>query len=161
MKYLTKGMNSLHLIFYFQIQFGEWYREGRDICCLLQRGAGGKHLGRLCWPQGPCQVEEGHDAMLLFHHKVPLSSSYSPPGWQVNSHLYVVIGTLKGCSTLLIIKYLILVNSCINFLAVYFFRGFLDYSEKVCKYWPDFAANGKDDITLETLVTNRVNIFIL
>ncbi|XP_061192456.1 beta-lactamase domain-containing protein 2-like [Saccostrea echinata] len=37
-------------------------------------------------------------------------------------------------------------------------RGFLDYSERVCKYWPEFAANGKEDITLETLVTNRAGL---
>lgn len=37
-------------------------------------------------------------------------------------------------------------------------RGFLDYSERVCKYWPDFAANGKEDITLETLVTNKAGL---
>ena len=27
-------------------------------------------------------------------------------------------------------------------------RGLLDYDEKVCKYWPDFAKNDKDEIRL-------------
>lgn len=120
MKYLTKGMNSFYYLIFFQIQFGEWHREGRDICCLLSRGAGGKYLGRLCWPQGQGQVEDGHDAMLLFHHKVPISGGYSPPGWQVNSHLYVVISTFKRCITLQTVRYLIFVNSCLNFFVVYF-----------------------------------------
>ena len=27
-------------------------------------------------------------------------------------------------------------------------KGLLDYNEKVHKYWPQFAQNGKDEITL-------------
>lgn len=37
-----------------------------------------------------------------------------------------------------------------------YFRGILDYKAPVCRYWPEFAQNGKQDITLETLVTNQV-----
>lgn len=36
--------------------------------------------------------------------------------------------------------------------------GLLDYNEKVCKYWPEFANNGKEDITLEMYMTNRAGL---
>ncbi|KAK3090846.1 hypothetical protein FSP39_015164 [Pinctada imbricata] len=39
-------------------------------------------------------------------------------------------------------------------------RGVLDYKEKVCKYWPDFAVNGKDNVTLETLICNQAGLSI-
>lgn len=47
-----------------------------------------------------------------------------------------------------------------KFFCCIFFRGFLDYLERVCKYWLDFVVNGKEDIILEILVINRVNVFI-
>ena len=28
-------------------------------------------------------------------------------------------------------------------------RGLLDYADKVAKHWPEFAANGKQDVTVE------------
>jgi CubicO group peptidase (beta-lactamase class C family) len=34
-------------------------------------------------------------------------------------------------------------------LAVLHSRGLLDYTAPVCRYWPAFAANGKEDITVE------------
>ena len=39
---------------------------------------------------------------------------------------------------------------------IFIFSGLLDYNEKVCKYWPEFANNGKEDITLEMYMTNKV-----
>ncbi|OWF35081.1 beta-lactamase domain-containing protein 2-like [Mizuhopecten yessoensis] len=37
-------------------------------------------------------------------------------------------------------------------------RGLLDYNEKISKYWPEFGQNGKEDITLETYITNKAGL---
>ena len=34
-------------------------------------------------------------------------------------------------------------------------RGLLDYDEPVCKYWPEFAKNGKDRITLADVLRHE------
>lgn len=34
-------------------------------------------------------------------------------------------------------------------------RGLIKYSDKVSKYWPEFAAEGKGEVTLEQLVSNQ------
>jgi CubicO group peptidase (beta-lactamase class C family) len=39
--------------------------------------------------------------------------------------------------------------------------GLLDYGEKVSTYWPEFAANGKADITVEQLVTHKSGLVLL
>ena len=41
-------------------------------------------------------------------------------------------------------------------LAIFTSRGLLDYKERVCKYWPEFAQNGKEDITVEVLLSHQV-----
>ena len=37
-------------------------------------------------------------------------------------------------------------------------RGLLDYSEKVSYYWPEFSVNGKEDITVEMLLSHQAGI---
>ncbi|KAL4239759.1 hypothetical protein ACF0H5_000562 [Mactra antiquata] len=37
-------------------------------------------------------------------------------------------------------------------------RGLLDYKKPVCKYWPDFAQNGKESVTLEQLISNQAGL---
>jgi CubicO group peptidase (beta-lactamase class C family) len=37
-------------------------------------------------------------------------------------------------------------------------RGLFDYDEKVSAYWPEFAQNGKEDITVRTLLSHRAGI---
>ncbi|XP_060084460.1 beta-lactamase domain-containing protein 2-like [Ylistrum balloti] len=37
-------------------------------------------------------------------------------------------------------------------------RGLLDYNEKIAKYWPEFAQNGKENITLETYISNKAGL---
>ena len=37
-----------------------------------------------------------------------------------------------------------------------FFRGLLSYDQPVAKYWTEFAENGKDDITVEQLLSHQV-----
>ena len=37
-----------------------------------------------------------------------------------------------------------------------FLRGLLGYEEKVSKYWPEFAQNGKEDVTVEMVLNHQV-----
>lgn len=43
-------------------------------------------------------------------------------------------------------------------LALLHSRGHLDYTEKVSTYWPEFAQNGKEDITVEQLLQHRAGL---
>ena len=38
-------------------------------------------------------------------------------------------------------------------------RGCLDYEERVCKYWPEFAQNGKETITVRQLLAHQAGLF--
>jgi len=40
-------------------------------------------------------------------------------------------------------------------------RGWLDYDELVCKYWPEFAQNGKAKITVRQLLAHQAGLFAL
>ena len=43
-------------------------------------------------------------------------------------------------------------------LAILADRGLLDYDEPVAKYWPEFAQNGKEKITVKTLLSHQVSL---
>jgi CubicO group peptidase (beta-lactamase class C family) len=43
-------------------------------------------------------------------------------------------------------------------LAVAHSRGWLDYEERVCTYWPEFAANGKEAITVRQLLGHQAGL---
>jgi CubicO group peptidase (beta-lactamase class C family) len=43
-------------------------------------------------------------------------------------------------------------------LAVAHSRGWLDYEEPVCKYWPEFAQQGKDKITVRQLLAHQAGL---
>lgn len=38
-------------------------------------------------------------------------------------------------------------------------RGLLDYDERVCTYWPEFAQHGKDQITVRQLLAHQAALF--
>jgi CubicO group peptidase (beta-lactamase class C family) len=38
-------------------------------------------------------------------------------------------------------------------------RGWLDYDERVARYWPEFAQNGKDRITVRQLLAHQAGLF--
>jgi CubicO group peptidase (beta-lactamase class C family) len=38
-------------------------------------------------------------------------------------------------------------------------RGWLDYDERVCTYWPEFAQNGKGTITVRQLLSHQAGLF--
>jgi CubicO group peptidase (beta-lactamase class C family) len=38
-------------------------------------------------------------------------------------------------------------------------RGWLDYDERVCRYWPEFAQRGKEAITVRQLLAHQAGLF--
>jgi hypothetical protein len=40
-------------------------------------------------------------------------------------------------------------------------RGWLDYEERVCTYWPEFAQQGKEKITVRQLLAHQAGLFAL
>jgi CubicO group peptidase (beta-lactamase class C family) len=46
-------------------------------------------------------------------------------------------------------------------LAVAHSRGWLDYEERVCTYWPEFAQQGKERITVRQLLAHQAGLFAL
>lgn len=46
-------------------------------------------------------------------------------------------------------------------LAVAHSRGWLDYEERVAAYWPEFAQNGKDAITVRQLLAHQAGLFAI
>ena len=40
-------------------------------------------------------------------------------------------------------------------------RGWLDYDERVCGYWPEFAQQGKDRITVRQLLAHQAGLYVL
>ena len=44
-------------------------------------------------------------------------------------------------------------------LAIAHSRGWLDYEEKVSVYWPEFAENGKERITVRQLLAHQAGLF--
>ena len=46
-------------------------------------------------------------------------------------------------------------------LAIAHSRGWLDYEERVCKYWPEFAQQGKERITVRQLLAHQAGLYTL
>jgi CubicO group peptidase (beta-lactamase class C family) len=46
-------------------------------------------------------------------------------------------------------------------LAIAHSRGWLDYDERVCTYWPEFAQHGKDRITVRQLLAHQAGLFAI
>lgn len=44
-------------------------------------------------------------------------------------------------------------------LAVAHSRGWLDYDERVCSYWPEFAQQGKENISVRQLLAHQAGLF--
>lgn len=44
-------------------------------------------------------------------------------------------------------------------LAVAHSRGWLDYEQRVCRYWPEFAQRGKETITVRQLLAHQAGLF--
>src|SRR5262245_16934869 len=46
-------------------------------------------------------------------------------------------------------------------LAIAHSRGWLDYDERVCTYWPEFAQQGKERITVRQLLAHQAGLYVL
>ncbi len=46
-------------------------------------------------------------------------------------------------------------------LAIAHSRGWLDYEERVCVYWPEFAQHGKDRVTVRQLLAHQAGLFAI
>jgi CubicO group peptidase (beta-lactamase class C family) len=46
-------------------------------------------------------------------------------------------------------------------LAIAHSRGWLDYEERVCTYWPEFAQQGKERITVRQLLSHQAGLYVL
>lgn len=46
-------------------------------------------------------------------------------------------------------------------LAIAHSRGWLDYEERVCAYWPEFAQNGKERIAIRQLLAHQAGLFAI
>jgi len=46
-------------------------------------------------------------------------------------------------------------------LAIAHSRGWLDYEQRVCHYWPEFAQHGKDRITVRQLLAHQAGLFAI
>jgi CubicO group peptidase (beta-lactamase class C family) len=46
-------------------------------------------------------------------------------------------------------------------LAVAHSRGWLDYDERVCAYWPEFAQQGKERVTVRQLLAHQAGLFAI
>ena len=46
-------------------------------------------------------------------------------------------------------------------LAIAHSRGWLDYEQRVCTYWPEFAQRGKDGITVRQLLAHQAGLFAI
>ena len=66
--------------------------------------------------------------------------------WEKDT-MVIVYSTTKGLSAMA--------------LAVAHSRGWLDYDERVCAYWPEFAQNGKETITVRQLLAHQAGLFAL
>jgi CubicO group peptidase (beta-lactamase class C family) len=64
--------------------------------------------------------------------------------WEENT-MVVVYSTTKGLAAMT--------------LAIAHSRGWLDYDEGVCKYWPEFAQQGKETITVRQLLAHQAGLF--
>jgi CubicO group peptidase (beta-lactamase class C family) len=40
-------------------------------------------------------------------------------------------------------------------------RGWLDYDERVAKYWPEFAQQGKENVTVRQLLSHQAGLYVL
>jgi len=46
-------------------------------------------------------------------------------------------------------------------LAIAHSRGWLDYEEHVCTYWPEFAQQGKEQVTVRQLLAHQAGLYVL
>ena len=75
-----------------------------------------------------------------------IRNKHSGEPWEENT-MVVVHSTTKGLAAMT--------------LALAHSRGWLDYEERVCTYWPEFAQNGKERITVRQLLAHQAGLFAI
>lgn len=92
----------------------------------------------------------GGGAVCIYHHGVPVidlwtgARNWQGDPWQQDT-LSVSFSTTKGVVSTLLHQQAAL--------------GLLDYDDPVAKYWPEFAAQGKEQITVRDLLTHRAGMY--
>ena len=117
----------------------------------VDKVAPGWELVRDAFLQGFTNNEE-HGAQVAVYHKGQCVVDLVG-GWRDRDHtipysedaLQLVFSTTKGIAS-------IAVAMCVE-------RGLLDYSEKVSAYWPEFAAGGKQNVTVAQLLSHRAGLY--
>src|SRR5262245_27664721 len=46
-------------------------------------------------------------------------------------------------------------------LAIAHSRGWIDYEERVCRYWPEFGQQGKEEITVRQLLAHQAGLYAI
>jgi CubicO group peptidase (beta-lactamase class C family) len=111
-----------------QVETG--FEPVRDL--LEQQFAKGEHIGA-----GVCAYHHGHKVVDLWGG---LANDDTKQAW-LEDTMAVSYSTTKG-----------LTATCLHVLAE---RGLVDYQAPVAKYWPEFAQNGKEKITVYHLLTHQ------
>lgn len=93
---------------------------------------------------GACCVYRGGEKVVDLWGGVRNKSTGEP--WEEDT-MVVVHSTTKGLAAMT--------------LAVANSRGWLDYEERVCTYWPEFAQQGKEKITVRQLLAHQAGLFAL
>ncbi len=75
-----------------------------------------------------------------------LRSKVTADPWEQNT-MVIVYSATKGLAAMT--------------LAVAHSRGWLDYDERVCVYWPEFAQHGKDRVTVRQLLAHQAGLHLL
>lgn len=92
----------------------------------------------------------GGGAVAVYHHGEPVvdlwtgKRNWQGDDWQADT-MAVSFSTTKGVVSTLLHQQVA--------------KGVIDYDARVAEYWPEFAANGKQDITVRDLLTHRAGMY--
>ena len=97
-----------------------------------------KELGSAC-----CMYYQGEKVVDLWGG---IRNKVTGEPWEEDTMVFVA-STTKGLSGLAI--------------ALAHSRGLFDYEERVCKYWPEFAQQGKEKVTVRQLLSHQAGLLVL
>lgn len=106
------------------------------------RGAFAENCSRRHELGGACCVYQRGEKVVDLWGGVRNKSTGEP--WEEDT-MVIVYSTTKGLAAMT--------------LAVAHSRGWLDYEERVCTYWPEFAQQGKETITVRQLLAHQAGLF--
>jgi CubicO group peptidase (beta-lactamase class C family) len=120
-----------------RIEIGGYVSKGFDAVqtAFLENFSRRKELGAAC-----CVYRQGEKVVDLWGG---IRNKATGEPWQRDT-MVLVHSTTKGLAAMT--------------LAVAHSRGWLDYEERVCAYWPEFAKQGKDKITVRQLLAHQAGL---